>query len=350
MSVAQIGEFSFIIASLGLTLNVTSKFLYPIAVAVSVITTLLTPYLIRSTDRVVSSFDRMAPKRLVNMLEIYTRWVGQIGSQRRAGLATRLTWQWVGQMALNAALIAGVFIAAAYVERHPPGWLKDFKLGEDMLKALLWLAAAILSLPMLIATSRKLQALGLLIAETRVSQAAAGERTAAIRAVVAQVIPIAGTVVLGLYVLVLSSALLPTLKVLIVLIFIVGVVAWLLRRAFIKVYAKGQIAILETFAQTPDPKLGHAPAPLPSLLSEADLETVTIAADSIGVGKLIRELQLRTRTGASIVGIGRNGVNVINPGPDEEMLAGDQVLLLGNRQQLDAAQALLAKHAGSLDG
>lgn len=50
MGLAQIGEFSFIIASLGITLKVTSDFLYPIAVAVSVITTLLTPYLIQYSD------------------------------------------------------------------------------------------------------------------------------------------------------------------------------------------------------------------------------------------------------------------------------------------------------------
>lgn len=50
MTVSQIGEFSFIIASLGLTLKVTSAFLYPIAVAVSALTTLFTPYLIRAAD------------------------------------------------------------------------------------------------------------------------------------------------------------------------------------------------------------------------------------------------------------------------------------------------------------
>ena len=50
MGLSQIGEFSFIIASLGMTLQVTSNFLYPVAVAVSVITTLLTPYLIRAAD------------------------------------------------------------------------------------------------------------------------------------------------------------------------------------------------------------------------------------------------------------------------------------------------------------
>jgi CPA2 family monovalent cation:H+ antiporter-2 len=53
MGLAQIGEFSFIIAQLGLTLKVTSDFLYPIAVTVSAITTLLTPYLIKSSDAVV---------------------------------------------------------------------------------------------------------------------------------------------------------------------------------------------------------------------------------------------------------------------------------------------------------
>src|SRR5690606_1106957 len=50
MGLSQIGEFSFIIASLGMTLQVTSDFLYPVAVAVSAITTLTTPYLIRAAD------------------------------------------------------------------------------------------------------------------------------------------------------------------------------------------------------------------------------------------------------------------------------------------------------------
>src|SRR5471030_2584096 len=62
MGLAQIGEFSFIIATLGLKLEVTSNFLYPIAVAVSVITTLVTPYLIRGTDGVVAWIDRAAPR------------------------------------------------------------------------------------------------------------------------------------------------------------------------------------------------------------------------------------------------------------------------------------------------
>lgn len=341
MSVAQIGEFSFIIASLGLTLNVTSKFLYPIAVAVSVLTTLLTPYLIRSTDGVVACFDRMAPKSLVNTLEIYTRWVGQLGGQRQTSLASKLVKKWFGQMALNTALITAVFIAAAFIKQRPPLWLKNMAMSDEWLKPILWLAAAILSLPMVIATSRKLQALGLLIADVTVKTSLAGERTAAIRAVVAQVIPIAGTVIQGLYILILSSALLPTVRIMVVLLLLAGLISWLLRRSFVKVYSKAQFALQETLSQPPVPRPEAARAVLPPLLREADLMTVMIADDSPSVGKLIRELELRTKTGASIVGIERGGGSVINPSPDEEIQARDHILLLGNQAQLDAAQKQL---------
>lgn len=341
MGLAQIGEFSFIIASLGLTLNVTSKFLYPVAVSVSVLTTLFTPYLIKSTDSVINWFERVAPQSLRNSLEIYTRWVGQLGSQRQASFANKLMRRWFGQMALNVVLITAAFIAAGFFERHPSGWLARLNLGEENLKTALWLAAAVFSLPMFIATFRKLQALGLLLAETKVSVAAAGQRTAAIRAVVAQVVPIAGAAALGLFVLELSSALLPSFHVLLVLLVIVAFIAWLLWRSFIKVYSKAQVALQENLAQAPAPRTDHLPVALPSLLREADLETVTLAANSPAAGKLIRELELRTRTGASIVGIERGGTSLINPGPDEELQAGNQILLLGTPAQLLAAKAAL---------
>jgi len=338
MGLAQIGEFSFIIASLGVTLKVTSGFLYPIAVAVSALTTLFTPYLIKSADGLVGWFDRKAPKSLVDSLGVYTRWVGQIGSRQLPSLANRLMRRWTLQMALNATLIAAVFIAAAFVGQRRPAWMKNLQLSDEWLRAALWLTAVILCLPMFIATARKLQALGLLLAETKVTESAAGERTAAIRSVVANFVPITGTVTLGLFTLVLSSTLLPPLPVLLVLLVIVGLIAWLLWRSFIKVYSKAQVALQETFAQPADPRPGTAQITKPSLLRDADLETVVLTDSSPAVGKLIRELELRTRTGASIVAIERNGVNTVNPGPDEELQANDQVLLLGSPTQLEKAR------------
>ncbi len=344
MGLAQIGEFSFIIASLGLSLNVTSSFLYPIAVAVSVITTLFTPYLVTSSDRLVGWFDRKAPKPVVNSLELYTRWVGQIGN-RAANPVRQMIRRWILQMGLNAMLIAAVFIAVAFIGQRPPGWIKNLGLSDQWLKGALWLAAVIFSLPMFIATARKLQALGLLIAEMKVTSAAAGPRTEAIRAIVANVIPIAGTVGLGLFVLLLSSTLLPPLPVLLVLLVIIGLIAWRLWSSFIKVYSKAQIALHETFAQQPAPRHETAQLARPTQLRDADLEAVVLGVGSPAVGKLIRELELRTKTGASIVAIERAGANNVNPGPDEELQVNDQVLLLGSAAQLEKARKHLLGEA-----
>src|SRR5277367_6186895 len=75
MGLAQIGEFSFIIATLGTTLKVTSDFLYPVAVAVSAITTLLTPYLIRAADPLARGLRALLPVGFRRILSLYTEWL-----------------------------------------------------------------------------------------------------------------------------------------------------------------------------------------------------------------------------------------------------------------------------------
>lgn len=71
-SLTQIGEFAFIIASLGVSLHVTSSFLYPIVVAVSVITTFLTPYMIRLANPASAMVERILPSSWRNFLERYS--------------------------------------------------------------------------------------------------------------------------------------------------------------------------------------------------------------------------------------------------------------------------------------
>ncbi len=72
MSLSQIGEFSFIIATLGMTLNVTSDFLYPIAVAVSAVTTFTTPYMIKFSDPVYNWLNRVLPAKFISAVNRYS--------------------------------------------------------------------------------------------------------------------------------------------------------------------------------------------------------------------------------------------------------------------------------------
>ena len=71
-SLAQIGEFSFIIASLGMSLGVISDFLYPIIVAVSVVTTFTTPFFIMAADPAYKAVTKILPNKLLKWLDRYT--------------------------------------------------------------------------------------------------------------------------------------------------------------------------------------------------------------------------------------------------------------------------------------
>ena len=348
MGLAQIGEFSFIILQLGRTLKdasdqpVTSEFLYPIVVSVSAVTTLLTPYLIKGSDRFTAMVERTAPSTILGFLDTYHRWTQSLGEAARGGNQVRkLLRKWALQIGLNMALVAGILIGAKGFAR----WVeRRGSIPRDVVsapRAVAWLAAMLLALPLLVATLRKVRAVSQVLAEMHVQRAGAAslEQTRAARAVVANAIFFAAALCIGLIVLGLSAALLPPWPVLLVLIaLIVAITVWRWN-SFVKMYASAQIALRETFNQQ------HAsPAPeqraLP-LLANAVVESVEITPGSPGAGKLIRELALRTRTGASAVGIERDGASVINPGPDEELLPGDRVLLLGERAQLDAARQLL---------
>jgi len=79
-SMAQIGEFSFIIAGLGLALKVTSSSLYPVIVAVSVITTFTTPYLIKLSGYFANQLDRNLSSKTKYWIEAYTGWVYRVTS------------------------------------------------------------------------------------------------------------------------------------------------------------------------------------------------------------------------------------------------------------------------------
>lgn len=353
MGLAQIGEFSFIIASLGLTLGVTSTFLYPIAVTVSALTTLLTPYLIKSSDPLIEGFTRIAPRSLLNYLEVYRQSLQGVSHDERHLLGRKLLRRAGMLLVLNVLLITGAFIVANWYAKHPlvmavefPGWAG----GRD---TLVWLAAVLLVLPLCVATFNKLYGVGVLLAELGTLDAPATRRVETVKVLIANTVLLAGMAALVVWMVVISSALLPPWPILVTLLVLVGVIVKVLKRPFTQLYSTVQVSLQETLSQTHEGHVeghgqhGSEPAApvLPPMLAEARLETIEIPAGVACAGKLIRELALRSRTGASIVGIERQGTALINPSPDEELLHGDRVLLIGGKEQIVSARQLLTSVA-----
>ncbi len=340
LGLAQIGEFSFIIAALGKDLGVTSHFLYPIAVCVSTVTSALTPFLIQHADWLVKLHDRFAPRSLLHYQQDYTAWIQRVRANHPVSAPRKMVRRMVFQLSINVALIAGLFLAATLLDRWKIEWLTDLPRWTGGRNTVLWLAAMLCSLPLFIATLRKLDALSMLLSEMAIRGGSTMKNKMAMRAMISNTALFAGIVGLGLLVLALSSVLLPSWEVFVVLGSIGALLALLLRTFFIRIYSRAQVTIRETLSREP---LHHAPEhskPMPSLLENAGLVTVAITPRSPALGKQIRELELRTRTGATAVAVRRGAETVISPEPDFEFQLNDEVLLIGNERQLMEAKEL----------
>lgn len=212
MSMAQIGEFSFIIATLGNTLKVTSDFLYPIAIAVSAITTLLTPYLIKLSPVLASQISKSSPQSLVKLSHKYTAWLSELQPKGDSALIVKIIVRITLQILANCALVAVVFIAGAYLATH-----LDQKLVEasglvfnlQVHKAIICSIAMLISLPFIIAAYRKLKALSMMFAEILISSELANSNVYNLRRLIFEVVPLLSIYGIMSFIFSFSSHILP---------------------------------------------------------------------------------------------------------------------------------------------
>ncbi len=251
LGMAQIGEFSFVIAALGLSLGAISDFIYPIAVAVSVLCMAASPYLGRSADGLANGVRRATPLSLRLLATSYSGWLENLKPvNENAALAAifrRLLWH----IAINVLFVITLFMLGAYLNNSSWDWFSAVGIGRDLRHTLIWACALFLSLPMLIAVYRKAEALGMLLAEIGIRERFAGAYTQAIRNVLARLIPLVTLLALAVLVSALGSTILPPRGIalsLIVLGLLLAVVLW---RGLVKMHARLQAALKETLEKPP---------------------------------------------------------------------------------------------------
>jgi CPA2 family monovalent cation:H+ antiporter-2 len=246
LGMAQIGEFSFVIATLGLSLGVVSDFIYPIAVAVSVLCMAASPYLNRSAESLANGLRRVTPRSLILLASSYNGWLENLKPVNEnaaiAAIFRRLLWH----IGINVLLVVALFIVGAYVNAHNWSWFSMLGIDRELRHTLIWACALFLSLPMLIAVYRKAEALGMVLAEIGIRERFAGSYTQAIRNVLARVIPLVTLLALALLVSGLSSAILPPRGIALSLVVLVVVVAVVLWRGLVRMHARLQAALKET--------------------------------------------------------------------------------------------------------
>ena len=249
MGLSQIGEFSFIIAALGMTLGVTSEFLYPIVVAVSAITTLSTPYQIRAADPLSRYLASLMPVRVARVFGLYGDWLRSIHPQGQNVLLMSMIRRILLQVGVNVALVVAIFLGASYFAATLAVYLRPWVAEPDVQKALVWGGALLLSLPFLVAAYRKLKALAMLLAELGVRPEKAGRHTVRVRKIIAELIPLLSLAVILLMLAALSTSILPTGEALLVIALVAVTALILFWRWLIRLHSRMQIALLETLEQ-----------------------------------------------------------------------------------------------------
>jgi CPA2 family monovalent cation:H+ antiporter-2 len=350
MSLAQIGEFSFIIAAVGVATGVTGDTLYPIAIAVSAITTLFTPHLIRAAPRVAALVDARLPGPLQTFVALYGSWIERLraapagtGGQSRIRRLIRV-------LLLDTFVVALILIGISVEFQALTAWLQNaVSLTPRWARAAILGAAGVLASPLLLGLVRSTQLLGKAIAvralptpETkRVDLAAAPRRAlevtlqfsllfAVVALLVAVTQPFAPRIP-GIVVLLLAGAL-----------FLAAV--W--RSA--KNLQGHAIAGAEVIAGALGRRLsdrgstqsmGDALERLKSMLPGLG-EPVAMRVDEgcHADGRTLADLDLRGLTGATVLAVLRGDQRTVSPRGDTTLRAGDIIAVAGTQAAVDGVR------------
>ena len=336
MSLAQIGEFSFIIAGAGLKTGAARDFLYTLAVAVSAATTFLTPYMIRVSIPLAEFVTARMPRPLKVLEALYDSWLERIrNSGQSAREAVSIAWP-TAAIVSSAILIGAILIVneldpldvtttVANMEH-----LAYFNAGL-FVDAFVLLLCAIPAAAMYFASRRLATAL---------ASRAFGELPA-------DGAPAVNALIELLQITILLVAAVPLLAIVqpfmapfegigIIVITIVLMVVMVTRSAR---QMQGQIRNATRLIRA---ALGGAHAAdsyeVPGI---GRITPISIRSDSEGVGKKLSELDLHTKSGAVVLAIGRGDSEVIVPSGDEILRRGDVLELAGSSDAVAAARRIL---------
>jgi len=332
ISLGQIGEFSFVFATLAIASGKASEFLYPIAVAVSVLTTVLTPFLIRRSDAISAALLHVLPRPASQALDRYHGWISR--PRAAASSISTIYSRYLLRLGIYAILLMGVLLALR-------------RLAELLLLSSgaigLWVASYLAAIPLILAVAYYLNHFFLLGFTELLARIGNGRLLAFIP--IHQAYKTFESLVVGGLTVIFF---LPTFEMLPRQ---TGI--WIFAGAcgaafvFKKLYRRVYLAMEELLDQL----LGRASSePLRSaaldkesteeLLAES-MEKILLTRESPALSKTLRALALREQSGVNIIGIYRQGTLQASPGPDTVLKENDVLVILGDKAEREQARALL---------
>jgi CPA2 family monovalent cation:H+ antiporter-2 len=340
LSLAQIGEMSFVIAVIS-----GDPALLAIAVGVSCATTITSPLLIGRSERAAAWVAARLPKRVGTFVSFYEAWLARLRSRERS-VWTRLR-RAVVMLVFDAGLATAIVIAAATLG---PRYLPELGLEGWALRAVLVAAAVAAAAPFVISMMRRIVVLArrLALEVIPVGRPDLPESAAAIDLGRAprRALTLTLELAIGLAVAVpMAAAVGPFVPGSLVVVLLAALAVVLVMRRSIADFEghvrAGSELILELLSQ-PQPQgapLAQVEAVLPGFGGTA---SHTLGDGAAAIGCSLAQLDLRARTGATVLAIARSGAHgLATPSPTEPLQRGDVLALAGSEEAIAAARKLL---------
>lgn len=321
MSLSQIGEFSFIIATLGMTLKVTSDFLYPIVIGVAAVTTFTTPYMIKSSAPFADWLGRVLPKRWLQALERYGQQADQVKETSAWRTLLRL---YIINLAVFAVLCIAIIFAVG------PLLIEVFGKGFLGLGGAFWggITTFILVLPFIWAMSFRR------IGRNAYRQLWLNKRHMRGPLVILELVRVSAAV---LIIFLLVSMFFSPGWSLVALLLLTVVSILVFRQRLHRFYLLMEQRFFRNLNQRELSMRRTDLAPW-----DMHLAQVRLRPESVAAGQSLKELQLREKYGVNIALIERSsGLTITAPGADHHLFPGDNLMVIGTDQQLADLQAAL---------
>ncbi|MBQ2346695.1 MAG: cation:proton antiporter [Kiritimatiellae bacterium] len=336
-ALAQIGEFAFMVAILyaGIV-NDTSIPMFQIAIGASLLTTLMNPWMIRLSGPAGDLAERLVPERFRVFLDAYRAWLAKIGASEGSPAFRRLKFAAI-RLGVYAVLMFAVASACTLLYRIDYAGLSEFFERHDQIfffcLANLFCVAM---LPLWTGSARPLA--------DSVTELLCGEGTArwqsAIQPLV-RFVAFAAVFVLflaewGAIAVSIAPAKGPSLWIGIAVIVLVGAFGW---RRMVKAGHRASKRLHE--ALTAEERREGLKRTMTVTIPEGTISEVVIPATSPAIGGTVVTLNVRAKTGASVVSVVRGGKTTRNIGPEWEFRAGDRIVALGDHKQIAALKDLM---------
>lgn len=318
----QIGEFSFIIATLGLSLNVIDAYLYPVIVSVSVITTFATPYFIRFADPFYEKIYASVPDAWRTV--IHKIGTDSVSLEKDSSWKKLLKAYGVRLFMHSAWIIAILFCSFQFFIPHV----------LRLLGGTLWVEV-VLSFITLVAMSPFLYALMIKPIEVDLSKKMWADAKYARGPLLA--LQLSRYVLGALYIVAVIGRLLSLHFAVLIPVVVLIVVAISMSRRIKTHYHNIEVQFLENLDKTAK----HSGIIIPNhLTNDIYMEYVDIDANSDLIGKSIRQIHREYHTGVQVISINRHNRLIRLPFNTESLFSGDRLLVVGNDSQISQFKSL----------